>query len=488
MNGKAYDDSEYKMSNIEAYNSILKGNRSVSYSYFYNEVGFDPSGKLLTLFIDSGNEESPMQEIVAQYEKEDANRRNTEMRKALSMEECREKEKQQADTVKYNEDVSARMCGKYRITRRNTSVPFENCTPFNNVLSGATIELHCGEGILDFLYADFRSPFLKVKELCAFLEALPPSAGKEAQPQMPSPAKAYNKIQTVAENYFRFRDTMTIVRDIAYASLYSAVCPPLFQTFSHSKQALQSYYRMLSFLQKEYSERMAFCYDKSLYPDVLRSLSPSARYHLFNQLHNRRTFSNRNEIVSFYPSETSKEVGEDATETPATPTEPFAEFEEAYQISHGKLTEFLRTPHSMTVRYEFRSVAEILELEFTKLLELDLEFRKCKRCGRYFVMKGNYDTSYCDRVEEGQTRSCQALAAQEKYKLKAAENPALTIYSKYYKRYAARVRTRQIKEADFKKWKFRALSRREDCATGKITDAEYIAWMESCFPNRTKTR
>ena len=85
----------------------------------------------------------------------------------------------------------------------------------------------------------------------------------------------------------------------------------------------------------------------------------------------------------------------------------------------------------------------------------------------------NYDTNYCDRVAEGQTRSCQDLAAQENYKAKAAENPALPIYSKYYKRYAARVRSRQIKEADFKKWKFQALAKRDECSDGKITVEEY---------------
>ena len=103
----------------------------------------------------------------------------------------------------------------------------------------------------------------------------------------------------------------------------------------------------------------------------------------------------------------------------------------------------------------------------------------------YSDMKSNYDTNYCDRVAEGQTRSCQDLAAQESYRAKAAENPAPPIYSKYYKRYAARVRSRQIKEADFKKWKFQALAKRDECSNGKITVEEYIAWTESYFPNRT---
>ncbi len=72
-------------------------------------------------------------------------------------------------------------------------------------------------------------------------------------------------------------------------------------------------------------------------------------------------------------------------------------------------------PAFISVQYRFGAIAEILELEFTKMLEEDIRFRKCRRCGKYFIMKGNYDTNYCDRVAEGATRSCQELAAQENY-------------------------------------------------------------------------
>jgi hypothetical protein len=146
----------------------------------------------------------------------------------------------------------------------------------------------------------------------------------------------------------------------------------------------------------------------------------------------------------------------------------------------------LRFTRALATRYRFSSTAEILELELGKILKNDIRFRKCKRCGRYFIMKGNYDTRYCSRIAEGETRSCQELAAQENYKKKMAENKALPIYSKYYKRYAARVRARQIKEADFKKWKYEALVKRDECSSGRITAEEYIEWMESRFPNRKR--
>lgn len=127
-----------------------------------------------------------------------------------------------------------------------------------------------------------------------------------------------------------------------------------------------------------------------------------------------------------------------------------------------------------------------MELEFSKILEQNIRFRKCKRCGKYFIMKGNYDTRYCDRIAPGERRKCQDIAAQENYKQKNAGNEALPIYSKYYKRYAARVRVNQIKEADFKKWKYAALTKRDECSDGKITTEEFIEWLDASFPNRKK--
>lgn len=100
-------------------------------------------------------------------------------------------------------------------------------------------------------------------------------------------------------------------------------------------------------------------------------------------------------------------------------------------------------------------------------------------------MKGNYSTKYCDRVAEGETKNCQEYAAIENYRAKIADDKAIPIYNKYYKRYAARVKVKQIKEADFKHWKYQAMSKRDDCSAGIITPEEYIEWMEAAFPNRT---
>ena len=120
------------------------------------------------------------------------------------------------------------------------------------------------------------------------------------------------------------------------------------------------------------------------------------------------------------------------------------------------------------------------------MLEENIRFRKCKRCGRYFIMKGNYNTNFCDRIDPETGKTCKELGAIDNFKKKIADNAAIPLYQKYYKRYAARVKVRQIKEADFKRWKNEAVFRRDECCEGRISLEEYEEWLEGSFANRKK--
>ena len=69
-------------------------------------------------------------------------------------------------------------------------------------------------------------------------------------------------------------------------------------------------------------------------------------------------------------------------------------FVEGYHTEPKGLAAALTVPHYFRVGYEFGQVDQILELEFTKLLEADVRFRKCQRCGKFFILKGNFNPQY----------------------------------------------------------------------------------------------
>ena len=130
------------------------------------------------------------------------------------------------------------------------------------------------------------------------------------------------------------------------------------------------------------------------------------------------------------------------------------------------------------------SLKEMLRLEFTQLLEENVQVRQCRRCRKYFLVKGNYPSLYCTRTTEGSTQTCQQLAAASAFHSKLKDNDgdnAWGVYSKYYKRYYARIKRGTLTAAEFKQWQEDAARMRDSCLDGKITLLEYKDWLDHYF-------
>ena len=367
-----------------------------------------------------------------------------------------------------------------------------------NIMSGSNVTLNYGEGILDFIYADFLTPVKKPYTVFSLLERIGEEEGYHSKPEdetEKNPDQLTDEEWTL-RTYNDFDSTFPLINGIAYASLYSAIFPPLIKNSTETSKSIARYGNYLLALQKEFLELIEFCYDEDFYPDVLGSLYPSERLHLYRHAHDMPTsFERKEEFRTSHNimdgdkmpyGTTGDKIINALKNLDFTPTDEQKEFAEKYGIKVNTLLFTLQHHMFISARYVCSSIKDMLELELTKMLEQNVRFRKCKRCGKYFIMKGNYDTHYCDRIAEGETRTCQQLAALENYKAKIADNKAVPIYNKYYKRYAARVRVHQLKEDEFNKWRYQAMTKRDECNDGKITPEEYIDWMEAYFPNRKR--
>lgn len=499
------DYSEYQYTEYDCYRSVRENRNGVRFDYFWNYVRFYPEERYFRIQVDDGKEYYRMQDVI-NNERDAAEERLGYPLNDDDPEELEEYREGRAEDERENTELLAQMCKKYRIDRKfadhtrsqyYANAPDEDIRPLINIFSGAFIELYYGEGILDFIYADFKPHMKKSILFHQFLKEMfqehTNSEYEFTEQSNRQPEKIYSYTQEWVNDFFRYDTDFAVYKDAAYASLYSAICPPLFETQRDSIQKLNIYYSYLTVLQKEYLDMIEFCYDETLYPNALGWVSPAERYCLYRQYHDLPTFTHRTEKMSFsskFSNGTTMPYGCDPKEvirrltTKIEPTPDHFALAEKFGVTPEQFIASTQVPHFMNIQYEFRTIEDILELEFTKMLEANVRFRKCKRCGKYFIMKGNYDANYCDRVAEGEKRSCQEIAAAEKYKSKVADNLAISIYNKYYKRYAARVKVNQIKEADFKKWKYQAITLRDDCTAGKITADEYTRWMEDSFPNR----
>ncbi len=493
------DFSEYQLSEYEKYLRMKGNTKDLRLDHFLNYARFFPEEKKFYVIVDSYNEEICVWEDILADEKRkgfDASEDDPEFEDMRREGLAQNKKDFDALAKRYRIDRSVfdgRAQGLYQF------YPGKKEAPLNNVLSGASVEMYYGEGILDFIYADFGPAFQSAVQVPLFFQKLASQLGENRRPQeKPEPTKVYDRNQLALDEYYAYQETMQEVKDIAYCSLYTAVCPPVFSQFANSIEALKRYYDYLIFLQTEYLEMLEFCFDEEFYPEVLGGLHPSERYAMYRGIQSWPASSVREERFSLaspmqmqgkkipYGMPMDEFVARVNEKPPVT--EQHREFAQRYGMKLDSLMTQLRFPRFVNIEYEFHTTADILELEFTKMLEQDVRFRKCKRCGRYFIMKGNYDTKYCDRIMPGQTQSCQTLAAQENYRKKVADDAALPIYSKYYKRYAARVRAGKITDDDLRKWKYKAMTKRDECSNGQITPEELTEWMEHSFPNRRKKK
>lgn len=449
------DYSEYKTSAEEHYDTLRQSNEYIEYSYFDNKVSYSiDNKKTFYITVDYSKEDD-----FAGYINDDDE--DTALR----------------DIDKNDNDFN-KLSSKYKIQRLDYR---DKKIPLNNVLSGCSIEMSVGEGILDFIYANFDQPFyMAINFYLTFRDLLESEFGRllpNIKTKKP-PRKIKSKEHEEAILYRYYKHTCYLAKEMSYSSLYSAVCPPVFINYDKNdyQLAFNLYFGYLKTLQKEYLELIEFCFDEEFYPNALGSLTPAERFFVYRELKELPLEINRKEEFSLSIEDNTIDIEKESLQ----------ELSNKFDVDLSELIDIIQDHKSVSVSYQVSSIRDMLELEFTKMLEQDIRFRKCKRCGKYFIMKGNYDTNYCDRIAKGETKNCQDIMAMEKYKQKTADNPAINIYNKYYKRYSARVKVHTILEDDFKKWKYQAVTKRDECMDGKITEDEFIKWMESCFPNRNR--
>ena len=359
-----------------------------------------------------------------------------------------------------------------------------------NYFSGTTVTIPLGEGLLNFCYADFAAAFERcMPDYLRFIRN-PASAPDLSKKEIRGNREA------VIRSFELYEQMFPTLSEVFYSSLYTAIFPPLFM--KKTERAVEFYREYLCLLQEEFLELIAFCFDREFRSGVLGSLYPSERYSLWCKIRQRPTRTKRQETFeadSFSPHGTKRPYGlsweelDAAVQREIILTDEQKAFAKEFGIEEYELEARYHYPSFIGTFYECSTIRDMLYLEFSKLLEVGVQFQKCGRCGRYFLSKGDYHGQYCDRIAPGESRTCQQLAAQETYQTKLKKNDgqnALNIYQKYYKRYFARVTSGGLKKEKFKQWQYEAVQKRDSCLDGKLSLEEFIDWLEESMPNRKR--
>lgn len=125
-----------------------------------------------------------------------------------------------------------------------------------------------------------------------------------------------------------------------------------------------------------------------------------------------------------------------------------------------------------------KDIYDIIDYFVRECVKREQRFRICKNCGKYFALTGYINTEYCDRPFDSAGRTCKEIGALHIWEKKKAENPALKVYSKAYKKRFAWIKYGKITKEDFYKWAEKAREKRELCLKGSMALEEFRNWLD----------
>ena len=129
---------------------------------------------------------------------------------------------------------------------------------------------------------------------------------------------------------------------------------------------------------------------------------------------------------------------------------------------------------------ECTDIIQTLLIELLEIAKLNIEIKKCRNCGKFFVPDNRSDEIYCSNIYEN-GKTCKEIGHFKVQQKLIQENDDLRIYRNVYQKLLLRTRrnpsnTKYAKDFEFfkddnNKW-------RENISKGKITEKEYIEWLK----------
>ena len=149
-----------------------------------------------------------------------------------------------------------------------------------------------------------------------------------------------------------------------------------------------------------------------------------------------------------------------------------------YIIEQHGLKEELSEPFYTEVLHT-DSARDLISFMLVNYIKYGINFRKCKYCGKYFGIVGNYNTEYCTRAASQTGKSCRDLGSFRIYEKRIFENPVIKEYKRSYKAHNARVSKGMMSRDEFNAWSLEAREKRDMCLNGELDFEEFVEWLES---------
>ena len=110
-------------------------------------------------------------------------------------------------------------------------------------------------------------------------------------------------------------------------------------------------------------------------------------------------------------------------------------------------------------------------------MKKELTVRKCKHCGKFFIVRDKVEIEYCDRQKLGDTKPCFIIVAMKTYWECKIDDPIYVAFQQAYKRNLPRQRVGKMTQNEFYEWSEEARQKRGECETGRLSLDGFKAWL-----------
>jgi|GEM_PF-4276802 len=201
-------------------------------------------------------------------------------------------------------------------------------------------------------------------------------------------------------------------------------------------------------IQNEFKEMIDFCLDVD--NETFYGLEPIKRLYIYNRMRSDYTeylFSLEDALSVYF--------------SPKVDSPPLdLKFRPSKTYNINKMVESMRKiPCELTEYIAVDSISQACYFEFINMIKNNILVRKCRYCGKYFVLTNRIDAEFCNRIPEGSVKSCKEIGPIKRYMEKVKANPAKELYQKAYKNNNRLLNLKKISHESYDSWKKEALEK-----------------------------
>ena len=126
-----------------------------------------------------------------------------------------------------------------------------------------------------------------------------------------------------------------------------------------------------------------------------------------------------------------------------------------------------------------QNIYDVIDFYILTFILREYPVRRCKNCGKWFVLTGHQGLEYCDRPFDEKGHTCRDVGAGLTWEKRSRTDLPFMAYRKEYKKRFARIKAGRITNEDFLAWGQRARDKKRECDKGTISLEEFMEWLEN---------